>query len=434
LILAFAMARLGDDRECRRLQALAHAHLDDTSLPQPEVHAALLEAFDFRLRQALESRSAAGPLPPEWLKRVGEMEHMTRYKVDKLREYSRVLEPHVKIDPYQRFQVRYHGDLDKALIGLQDVADRQQLQDDLRLLLAQAGRKTAEEKERWVRILTAGLVLAPRVGEALAEELLDEVAPACELLAELAKSRKKGAAADEAPAFLEQANLLEKALVLAAHFNQTRRVQEFVGRFRKALQAQHGPAALKALSSVAAQSFRGLRKLGLRDEIDHLLRQMAEVILQGRTMSALRGEKHWPEMLPALLRVAEGWYYFGKEAEADGIVEEARRLLYKEALHPHQQYPVALAYVAALTEAPVEQALQGIEELFNRLERVRDGFSTNTHFGVRQLFLIESVVLAVVSEDFAGGAQARRWLDDEEYLIRKRVHQDVAAVMQRGAV
>jgi hypothetical protein len=39
------------------------------------------------------------------------------------------------------------------------------------------------------------------------------------------------------------------------------------------------------------------------------------------------------------------------------------------------------------------------------------------------------VVLAVVSEDFALGTTARRWLDDEEFLIRRRVHVDVHALM-----
>ena len=83
-----------------------------------------------------------------------------------------------------------------------------------------------------------------------------------------------------------------------------------------------------ALNLVAVQSFRGLRKLGLRDQIDQLLRQMAEVILQGRPMSTLRDEKLWPQMLAVLLRIADGWYYFGKEGEANAVVEEARRLLY----------------------------------------------------------------------------------------------------------
>ena len=35
--------------------------------------------------------------------------------------------------------------------------------------------------------------------------------------------------------------------------------------------------------------------------------------------------------------------------------------------------------------------------------------------------------LAVVSDDFTLGANARRWLDDDEYLVRRRVHQEYRA-------
>lgn len=34
------------------------------------------------------------------------------------------------------------------------------------------------------------------------------------------------------------------------------------------------------------------------------------------------------------------------------------------------------------------------------------------------------VALAVSGDDFAMGAAARRWLDDDEYLVRRRIHRD----------
>ena len=36
-------------------------------------------------------------------------------------------------------------------------------------------------------------------------------------------------------------------------------------------------------------------------------------------------------------------------------------------------------------------------------------------------------MLAVVSDDFTLGADARRWLDDDEYLVRRRVHKEYRA-------
>jgi hypothetical protein len=39
------------------------------------------------------------------------------------------------------------------------------------------------------------------------------------------------------------------------------------------------------------------------------------------------------------------------------------------------------------------------------------------------------VVLAVVTEDFAVGSVARHWLEDDEFLVRRRIHRDMNAVM-----
>jgi cellulose synthase operon protein C len=38
-------------------------------------------------------------------------------------------------------------------------------------------------------------------------------------------------------------------------------------------------------------------------------------------------------------------------------------------------------------------------------------------------------VQAVVHDDFALGAAVRRWLDSDEYLIRRRIHRDLRSLM-----
>jgi hypothetical protein len=51
---------------------------------------------------------------------------------------------------------------------------------------------------------------------------------------------------------------------------------------------------------------------------------------------------------------------------------------------------------------------------------------------VLQLDVIESVVLAVVSDDFTQGTQTRRWLDDDEFLVRRRIHDDHRKMVTGG--
>ena len=45
----------------------------------------------------------------------------------------------------------------------------------------------------------------------------------------------------------------------------------------------------------------------------------------------------------------------------------------------------------------------------------------------------QRVVLAVVADDFALGPAVRRWLDDDEYRVRRRIHADTRALVGPGS-
>ena len=91
---------------------------------------------------------------------------------------------------------------------------------------------------------------------------------------------------------------------------------------------------------------------------------------------------------------------------------------------------LARAYAVSLGQAPVEVAQKRLEELFEKLEGIRDTFTTNdTLQPAAQLHVVEAVVLAVVSDDFTLGTAVRRWLDDDEYLVRRRIHRDMRALV-----
>jgi len=63
------------------------------------------------------------------------------------------------------------------------------------------------------------------------------------------------------------------------------------------------------------------------------------------------------------------------------------------------------------------------------LESVATSWHTTPGYCALQMKLVEAIVLAVVSEQFTQGPELRRRLDDEEYLIRKRIHEDLRAMM-----
>ncbi len=433
LILAFGLARLGEEQRARQLHVRARETLGETD----DVHTCLLEAFGFRLQQALDGKPASGPLPREVLEYLEAMDpadpaqRIMRYKVDRLRQHSRILEPHEKINPYRSWQARFFDDLEQKLATLCDVIDRGDLEQAVRGLLDQTRGQAVKEQLRRTRVVREALSVAPRVGEAFAKELLAETLPACAVLDDaLAKAQE---ATEKENLLMEQAELIEKGMLVAAHFDQAAHVQTLVGRFQSLLAMLQGTAGGAPLvDRLAEQSFRGLRKLGMRDEIHALLGKMAEVVTGGKALADLRTRKDWGAVLRTLLHVASGWYYFGVEDEARPIMDEARLLLCTGDLDSREQTKLACAYATTLGQAPADLALQSINELFQKLERITDTFATNTHYALSQLEVIEAVVLAVVTEDFALGSTARRWLDDEEFLIRRRVHHDVQTLMNQA--
>jgi hypothetical protein len=77
-----------------------------------------------------------------------------------------------------------------------------------------------------------------------------------------------------------------------------------------------------------------------------------------------------------------------------------------------------------------------VEELFTsgKLGVLPNTQTTATHYSRFHLNIVEAVVLALANEDFALGPAARRWLDDDEYLVRRRIHRDVRAAMATAGV
>ncbi len=439
LVFAYGLARLGENDDARELLARAKERLyDREALKQREakdydVHDFLFNAYLHRIKQALDGKTRGGPLPEDLQEHLEHMDRMPRYLVDRLRQHSRILEPDQKIDPFRYWGARI-SDLENALSQLPDVSDRNELAERIRKLLAEVP-KGAKANEVRARVLGAGLDQAPRVNEEFGLELLQRAVPTYDALPE---PREIGE-------LIDRAAFLEKAMFVAAHFDSLEHIQQLVNRFRKLLQSQRAPQALRELDSLAGQCFRGLRKLGMRDEIDQLLTQMSEAILEGKALESLDFAKtsNGPAALRALLHVAGGWLYFGRDRQAEPVLDAARALLFENRLKDQfkEQTALACTYAQASGQAPVEAAQKRLEEVFGRkvkgedgvgVRGVRDTYTTCTHYGLSQLDVIESVVLAVVSDDFTLGANARRWLDDDEFLVRRRVHHDLRALMHQA--
>jgi hypothetical protein len=410
LILAFGFARLGEGEMARLLQLEAH----DQLAQRDEAHDLLLEAFNFRINQALNGAALGGNLPADQLEKAAQLTRELRYPVERLRQHLKILEPHEVVWAYRSYYMHVGDALSRALRRLPDVQDHENLEKKFEELFRRHSNQTPEDRQSRVQILQAALELAPRMGEAFTLTLLPQVPETAGNIVFLP----------------DRASLLQRAIFVAAHFDQGSWVADFVTRFHAILDAPQDSQTLEQLSPLAGECFRSLRKLGMYDTIHEMTDHLQAILLHGKSIDDYREQVDWDLRVRSLLQVAAARLYFGHIDQALPILEEARQLLYQGELPAVARKRLACAYVTALGQAPAEVALRGIDELLARLTNVHDCSLLNArYFNPWKLDVIEAVVLGIVTEDFAMGNQARRWLDEEEFLVRRRIHQDVRTAL-----
>jgi cellulose synthase operon protein C len=430
LMFAFGLARLGDislarDRLTEAKEVLL-AKRDLKSFRRSDegdidpVHNYLFNAFQFRIDQALAGKPHAGPLSTNLLDDLEELDRLPRYIVDRMREQSGIIEPQEKFDPYRMWK-KQSDEFLKELAELPDIKKNSELQSRIEKLLKE-GSKGKKTPEIQVYILSETLPLAPRIGEEFTTKLLLLVPAALEAI-----NRSTD------PQMIErQCILLERALFQAAHFDRMEQVQVLTNRFTELLKTKIADKLHSAIDLIAGQCLRSLRKLGMRDEIHRLLAYMANLVIGGQSLSHLRAKhtKDWAETVRTLLHLAGGWLYFGEVEKSLPFLDEAKSVLFDEGdlikNKKFQEYAkLARTYGTVLGQGPVDMALTRIEELFRKMAKLPNTYTTASHYSRFHLNIVEDVVRAIVSEDFALGPTARRWLDDDEYLVRRRIHRDM---------
>jgi len=419
LTFAFGLARLGGSSQAEQLLAECGKALED----KDALHSWLFDAYASRVRSTIRGELGKSALPDELVARLNGFPSDLRYKGDRLREHSRILEPHEKIDAKFRWHQHYPDEIERELAFLSGLADRGELAKRLTKLLD--GKKIVLASRS--AILAKALELAPRLDEQFA----------CGLLARVTPSLSSAGATIESRALL-----LEKGMYLAAHFDQTPFVLQFVERFMDMVST--GSAAAQAIEPLIEQLFFGLRKFGLRDLVGQSLERLTALLVEGQDLPQLRkrlSEQAKRGMLKealtawkSLLHIASGWLYFGNEGQARPILNETRALLLQNVLHPLEQAEMACRYIRCLGQADLEPAASRWLELFHKIKSFDQLLATDSHVALLQLRLVEALVLTLASDEFTLDPQIRHWMEDDEYLIRRRIHRDVKSAMGEAGI
>ncbi len=411
LMLAWGLSRLGERMKADELAAHAERVLATVGGHgvDPAVHAALVARFKARIRDAQHgrgplSREATPPGPPTVVTEspVHVDDPDGSYVIAKLADRSRVLSPHASGNPYG-------GDDLAPLLGTDALGHRlhrlarHPSPDGVAALLADtAADPTAATLPRVVLVAAELPVTYPH---RVAERLMLLLPGAVALLPEAVRLAFDPHADPRAYARRFTSRLLLAACRLATRYD----LNGGFGAFTRWLldAAASGDVVVKAAAGEhLADLFGTLRKLGLTD-------------LAGELAGA------WADR-------PIGWFVMGREDRGWELLNDARERLFVTGIaDDRDRTTAAFEYVAALTHAPPRLALGRLAEVFQLLDRVVTAGATARYFALTPLELIDRAVTAVVTDEFNLGPAVRRWLDDDEFVIRRRIARDLDAALSR---
>ena len=429
LMFAFALARLGELSRADLVVQHATKKLADRDV----IHDWLADAFELRIRQAIQGASDGEGLSAELRGRLDQMNRQTSYMVDRMRGKSRILEPHKRLDAFKNWHGNHGDELAKELASMSNDVDHAVLFQRLTALLGKSLRDA--NRKDLPRVLTTALEISPRLGSDAGRSILGHLPTAL----------------DSTNDIVERALLVANGMHAAAHFGEVEIVRSCVAHFERSLadianmylslQMRDGKEQLEALDALLAESLKGLRKLGMRDEIGRLYGQIAELVHGARAGNRKRKpDERYGRTLSLQLVVAGGLYYFGEHDKANLEADEVRGVLFDGKFKAIHQQELACHYLRAVAQAPTEISLSRIREVFESREGdarrldIQDNMATASHYSLSQLNVIEAALLALVSDDFTMSEETRRWLDEDEYLVRRRLHADVRQALDAAGM
>jgi hypothetical protein len=394
LTLAYGLARLGQSSRANALRQHALTALGTSD----KIHSFLALSYGVRIDQAIEGLPAETVMPSNVIADLNALDKFSRYKVDRLRQTSKILEPQERLDPVAAF---HRAGTDPR--GAEFVA--------MRSLAAGSDELIKAVDDIMTKATTKGTLPSERIR--LMDGVLDFFTSIPESQATVGiRTVLDSTAADVAS---KRIFILQKGLQAAGYFGRDDLVREVVDSMKSVLPG----LASSQIADVgnAMEAYLGqARRFGLKEESSELLSVM-ENCLSGNSTQAV----------VAKLQLAGGLASLGKIDQANKIIMDSRQVLLtaKELAMPDR-----LAIIGAITNAsaqlPADQALVGISRMMDQLPIITDSFNTNSHFCKSAIQFVESIVLGFISDNLIVGEIGKKWMEEDEYLVRRRIHRDLA--------
>lgn len=405
LMLAWGLSRLGERTKADELAGHAERVLERVGGhgTVPAVHTTLVARFKARIRDAQHGRGRLPVVPDGDAITNGLPDDPdAAYAVKRLAERSRILSPHPVGNPYGGHDLAPLLGTDALGHRLFELVRAPSPEGVASVLAATAADPTAATLPR-VMLVSAELPVTFQ--HRTADRLMLLLPRAVELLPEAV--RLAFDPHTDPRDYLRRmiSRLTVAACRLAVRYDLNGGFGAFT-RFLLDATAAGDEMVRAAGGEHLGELFAALRKLGLTDLAGELAGTWADRPI--------------------------GWFVMGRDEAGWALLDAARERLFVTGIADDRaRTTAAFEYVAALVHAPPRLALGRLEELFQRLDRVVTAGATARYFALTPLELIDRSVSAVVTDEFNIGPVVRRWLDDDEFVIRRRIARDLEAALAR---
>lgn len=384
LVYACALARTGDAPRARNL-----LEVGASALPKNDpIHTLLAASFTTRVHQALEAEPELVPLPPEIATAYEALGRLDRYKIDRVRQASKLLEPDPDLDPFRSF----------GLVDASSAAD-----------------------------IVTRVANAARPSDSAAT--LDEVLASCDAEADAAQRRRRLGTATTAMLYAPlaiAAPRLDRVIGIARSFDGTDRLRTLAGLLPLAARLERPDAARaivghlsteleasapQALASSAAHIARGAASLRKGDPLQPELESMVNTLLS-RISAGDAPSRIARLVLTRTLADAGAPNNAREELAAD------LRFLEVGTISPADRLQLARSLASC---AVAIGSFEVVREVASLWKRMTDSYNTNTHLCLSAVELADAVAWSLAPRRGDASSLARQLADEDEHAVRAAV-------------
>ena len=384
LIFAWGFARLGIVDRANELRDAAIA-----SLPQNDViHQFCSQGLVARIRQALDGEPAAVPLPPHIATMLTALPRFEAYKVNRFRQNCKILEPQENLEAITAYADTTVNPWDQTFRNLRGMADGEQLSTALQGLL--------ETQANNIQVLSGILNFIPVLSGTLLTNCLDGV---------IAQINTLQSVEQVLP-------LAVKALQVSSQARLESHGSAMLSLVTRCMGSLPNGASNPLVSQHLSNVLGSFRRMGRTEDS----RPMLDTLMATATVD-----------IPARLSLAAGLLAVGRETDAQPMLDAAWSRLNQKPPLP-ERLAISRGLAAAQAFANPEAAVVVVNRLFGMIEHISDSYNTNSHYSISMIEYAEIIVQALAHEELSLGNKGRQIVEEDEYLLRQRVHRDMVSI------